>query len=207
MELDVIVGNNVSSTGPIGQLQGMFLGPENHGVGAIDLVTGITCFVYHSGSALCGELYGFEVQVNVGNVGPATTLAAYYAKTPSFLGGGSATNVYGLLIDDQSGLGGTQSLNILSRGAGSNNLFEGKVSANVSLVGAAATAATAGGSSTPVLLCGTVAGFGIYFGSGVPTISAGQGSLYLRTDGSSGVTRAYINQNGSTTWTAINTSA
>ena len=136
MELDVIVGNNVSSTGPIGQLQGMFLGPENHGVGAIDLVTGITCFVYHSGSALCGELYGFEVQVNVGNVGPATTLAAYYAKTPSFLGGGSATNVYGLLIDDQSGLGGTQSLNILSRGAGSNNLFEGKVSANVSLVGA-----------------------------------------------------------------------
>lgn len=52
---------------------------------------------------------------------------------------------------------------------------------------------------------GTTAGFGIYFGSGAPTITAAQGSLYLRTDGSSTSTRAYINTTGSTTWTAITT--
>lgn len=54
---------------------------------------------------------------------------------------------------------------------------------------------------------GTTAGFGIYFGSGAPSISAASGSLYLRTDGSSTSTRAYINTTGSTTWTAITTAA
>lgn len=47
----------------------------------------------------------------------------------------------------------------------------------------------------------------IYAGSGAPTISAKQGSLYLRTDGSSTSTRAYINTDGGTTWTAITTAA
>ena len=50
-------------------------------------------------------------------------------------------------------------------------------------------------------------GFGIYVGSGAPTVSAAQGSLYLRSDGSSNVTRMYVNTNGSTTWTAVNTVA
>lgn len=53
----------------------------------------------------------------------------------------------------------------------------------------------------------STAGLGVYFGSGLPTVSAAQGSLYLRTDGSSGTTRAYINTTGSTTWTPITTSA
>jgi hypothetical protein len=51
------------------------------------------------------------------------------------------------------------------------------------------------------------ANLGVYWGSGAPTISADKGSLYLRTDGSSTSTRAYINTNGSTTWTAITTAA
>lgn len=53
---------------------------------------------------------------------------------------------------------------------------------------------------------GTVSA-GILVGSGAPTISAQQGTLYLRTDGSSTSTRAYINTNGATTWTAITTVA
>lgn len=48
---------------------------------------------------------------------------------------------------------------------------------------------------------------GIYSGTGAPTISAAKGSLYLRTDGSTINDRAYINTNGSTTWTAITTVA
>ncbi len=68
-----------------------------------------------------------------------------------------------------------------------------------------ATAPVAGGAQAVQI--GSTAGFGIYFGSGAPTVSAAQGSLYLRTDGSSTSTRAYINTNGSTTWTAITTAA
>lgn len=49
----------------------------------------------------------------------------------------------------------------------------------------------------------------ILAGSGSPsgTITAPKGSLYMRTDGSSTSTRAYINTNSGTTWTAITTVA
>ena len=67
------------------------------------------------------------------------------------------------------------------------------------------TAPAAGGMSA--ILISSTANFGIFVGSGVPTVSAAQGSLYLRTDGNSTSTRAYINTNGSTTWTAITTAA
>jgi len=43
----------------------------------------------------------------------------------------------------------------------------------------------------------------VFAGSGAPTFSAKKGSLYLRTDGSSTSTRAYINTNGSTGWTNL----
>ena len=70
-------------------------------------------------------------------------------------------------------------------------------------------ATPAGGSATtgPALVFGSTAGFGIYIGSGVPTLSAAQGSLYLRSDGSTTATRAYINTNGATTWTNLVTAA
>jgi hypothetical protein len=51
------------------------------------------------------------------------------------------------------------------------------------------------------------AGMGIYMGSGAPTVAAAKGSLYLRSDGSGTGDRAYINTNGSTTWTALTTAA
>lgn len=44
-------------------------------------------------------------------------------------------------------------------------------------------------------------------GAGAPTLSAAKGTLYLRTDGSSTSTRAYINTNGGTTWTNLVTAA
>jgi ribosomal protein L24E len=48
---------------------------------------------------------------------------------------------------------------------------------------------------------------GIFYGSGAPTLSAGKGSLYLRTDGTTTTNRMYVNTNGSTTWTAVDTVA
>lgn len=44
-------------------------------------------------------------------------------------------------------------------------------------------------------------------GSGAPTYTAAKGSTYLRTDGSSTSTRAYINTDGGTTWTNFTTAA
>jgi hypothetical protein len=66
-------------------------------------------------------------------------------------------------------------------------------------------AVVAGGAAA--FLATTTADLGIYVGSGLPTIAAAQGSIYLRTDGSSTSTRLYVNTTGSTTWTNVTTAA
>lgn len=68
------------------------------------------------------------------------------------------------------------------------------------------TALVAGGDTVAALTLSATA-LGIYAGSGAPTISAPQGSIYLRSDGSGVANRLYINTNGSTTWTAVSTAA
>lgn len=68
-----------------------------------------------------------------------------------------------------------------------------------------ATAVPAGGTTGSGLTFSSTANLGIFFGSGAPTLSAAQGSLYIRTDGSSSSTRVYVNSTGSTTWVAITT--
>jgi hypothetical protein len=67
------------------------------------------------------------------------------------------------------------------------------------------TAVTAGGKVVDTL--GAGAAPQVCMGSGAPTLSAAQGSLYLRTDGTGVADRAYINTDGGTTWTAISTAA
>ncbi len=93
----------------------------------------------------------------------------------------------------------THASNALTFAGGDYN-FDGVVDV------ASNTATPAGGSTSARLLFGTTAGFGIYYGSGAPTVSAAQGSLYMRSDGAINA-RLYINTNGSTTWTAFNTTS
>jgi hypothetical protein len=69
------------------------------------------------------------------------------------------------------------------------------------------TAVPAGGTTGSGIKLSSTADLGVFFGSGAPTLSAAQGSLYIRTDGSSTSTRAYVNTNGTTGWTAITTAA
>lgn len=69
------------------------------------------------------------------------------------------------------------------------------------------TAPPAAGASTSGIKFSSTANLGLYWGSGAPTFSAAQGSLYLRTDGSSSSTRAYMNSTGSTTWVAVTTAS
>lgn len=58
--------------------------------------------------------------------------------------------------------------------------------------------------SSPVF-AGTVPG--VFTGSGAPTISAPKGSLYLRTDGSSTTTRAYVATDAVGGWTYLTAGA
>lgn len=69
------------------------------------------------------------------------------------------------------------------------------------------TALTSGGDTSTRILISSNTNFGIYAGSAAPTISAAQGSLYLRSDGSGTSNRVYINTDGGTSWTAIQTAS
>jgi len=71
----------------------------------------------------------------------------------------------------------------------------------------ASVATPAAGSANASICLGTTATFGIYYGSGAPTVTAAQGSLYLRSDGSSTSTRLYVNTDGATTWTNFTSAA
>ena len=62
------------------------------------------------------------------------------------------------------------------------------------------TAPPAAGATTSGIKVSSTSNFGIFWGSGAPTFSAAQGSVYIRTDGSSTSTRLYSNTTGSTTW-------
>ncbi len=70
-----------------------------------------------------------------------------------------------------------------------------------------ALAIPAGGTTGAGYRFSSTANFGVFFGSGAPTLTAAKGSLYLRSDGSGTTDRAYINTDGSTTWTALTTVA
>jgi len=97
-----------------------------------------------------------------------------------------------------SGTGNVTGGNIISGGvissAGNSRILSG-------------TAVPAGGTAGAGYLMSSTANLGVFFGSGAPTLSAAQGSLYLRTDGSSTSTRMYVNTTGSTTWTAVTTAS
>ncbi len=117
----------------------------------------------------------------------------------------TATTNYGFLIGAVSGAG---TLNVgLSIGAVSGSTSNFAIQTGVGLVNLyGASAATAHGSITNAFTFGTSPGvLGVYFGSSTPAISAGKGSLYLRTDGTGVADRAYINTDGGTTWTALTT--
>jgi hypothetical protein len=105
---------------------------------------------------------------------------------------------------------GNGNLNLLYANA-SNQLVLGtdavQVLVPVSVKAHSSTAIPAGGTAGAGVLVSSATNFGVFFGSGAPTLAAAKGSLYLRSDGTTTNDRAYINTNGSTTWTALTTVA
>lgn len=63
----------------------------------------------------------------------------------------------------------------------------------------------AGGTTATGLRFSSTANLGIFFGSGAPTLSAAQGSLYIRTNGTTTNDRMYVNTNGTNGWTSVTT--
>lgn len=89
-----------------------------------------------------------------------------------------------------------------SAGALTSNAAWSQTGAETILSG---TAVPAGGTAGSGYKFSSTSNLGVFFGSGVPTLSAAQGSLYVRTDGSSTSTRLYVNTNGTTGWTNVTT--
>jgi hypothetical protein len=75
------------------------------------------------------------------------------------------------------------------------------VAATGNVTADSATAPPAGGMAA--FLASSTADFGIYVGSGAPSVTAAQGSLYLRTDGTTTNDRLYVR--GSAAWIAVTT--
>lgn len=104
--------------------------------------------------------------------------------------------------------GGFQTITI-AEGTGTETITS-TIGATTSVTGTvtarSGSALVAGGASV-FIGTNTANSMGIYFGSGAPTVSAAQGSLYLRSDGNSTSTRAYVNTNGTTGWAAITTAS
>jgi len=106
--------------------------------------------------------------------------------------------------------GTNEGLDLNAKGSGTVRIGNSSTGA-VLIGGSAATVLsgtlTAGGLLTCALQVAT-SGPLVYSGSGAPTISAAvQGSIYLRTDGSSTSTRLYVATNTSGTWTPVTTAA
>jgi hypothetical protein len=81
--------------------------------------------------------------------------------------------------------------------------FGSSVSTPGNITADSGTAPAAGGMSA--VLISSTANFGIFVGSGAPTVTAAQGSLYLRTDGTTTNDRIYVR--GSAAWIAITTAS
>lgn len=146
-----------------------------------------------------------------GAFGKAVALTASGAAI-SLTGGGAASlsiNTSWNLLGDSGGTGTLSASNgvrIMDGTATALLVGVGSTSGTAGIVTIApSTSPPAGGSTSARFRLGSSSTFGVYFGSGAPTVSAGKGSLYLRTDGSGTSDRMYVNTDGSTGWTAVTT--
>lgn len=164
--------------------------------------------------------------LTVGPNGTTTPLFAVDSSTSSAVTGlkitGAATG--GTVAVAVTQASGNANLTIDAKGSGTVKI--GNISAGVVTIGGGSgtgmTVSNTGAVSVPTTVAiiqssGLTAGgaialgvtsvssFGLFVGSGAPTVAAAQGSLYLRSDGTTVNNRAYINTNGSTTWTPIST--
>lgn len=187
----VVRGTDSGTTGG-----GLFTVQNGHSPG-----TAVNIIDFGNKSAVLGGAYDSTPVIYTQNLAASGgALEIYYNTT--------VTPSLKLAIANTAASSATTGTAIVTGGMGvSGALYAAQMISNAVAFSAGSTGVTAGGAAG--LNVGSAGNFGIYFGSGAPSVSAVQGSLYLRTDGSSGTTRAYINNSAGsgTTWTAVNTVA
>jgi hypothetical protein len=150
--------------------------------------------------------------LTVGNNGATNPVLKIDASTASQATGVSVTGAAAAGGVDVAVIssGTNESLTLNAKGTGTitlNNTGTGNVSSVRKVVVMSALATPAGGQTGAGIQFGTTTNLGIFYGSGAPTLTAAQGALYLRSDGSSTSTRLYVNTDGATTWTNVTTAA
>lgn len=192
--------------------------------GTLTLTGGLT----HAGNlGVTGTITGTSASASALTVGPAGATNPVLKVDASTASAATGLSITGAAAGSRLAIavissGTNEGMNIDAKGSGSITLGQtstGQInmiravsaSSTIGAVGVITatngTAATAGGAEALRLGSGASGVTGIYTGSGAPTVSAPKGSLYLRTDGSGTGDRAYINTNGTTTWTALTTAA
>jgi hypothetical protein len=201
LSLGDINPTSVSTTGMVSASTLTISGNANVGT----VTTGTWSATAITATSLSGTtLAGGILVSSLTSVGVITALTASTISVSNTLTGAGSLNLGGNL---------TATGNI----TGNNFSATGNVSGNTSnfnsvtgtfspLTALPTFTTTAGGVTTAALKAGTV-GIGMFWGSGAPSISAVQGSIYLRTDGSTVSTRMYVNTTGASTWTAVTTLA
>jgi hypothetical protein len=137
---------------------------------------------------------------------PSGTVSTAWSTSGTQLGVNAVSGWAGNLIDLQ--IAGAAKFKVTANGnvisAGGTSTFA-VLSSSGNILAYSGTAIPAGGTTGVGYRFSSVSNYGIFFGSGAPTLSAAQGSLYLRSDGSTVNNRAYINSDGGTTWQAVTT--
>jgi len=179
-------------------------------------LTGTTS-INTSGAAVTTINTGGTGATNIGNATGNTAVTGSLTASTGLVataGGITATgtsniNTSGAAVTSIN-TGGTGALNLGN--ATGNTAVTGSLTASTTLTATAGNiTATAGNFVASTAGDGVVLGGGakIVCGTGDPNtaVTAPQGSLYLRLDGSSASTRAYINSNSGTTWIAVTTAS
>lgn len=148
---------------------------------------------------------GTDFYFSPGTTNPATGMGYAWQTT---IGTGYGANT--AMVINRFGnvaIGGTlnpmSNLHVNGNAFVSSNVFSGGVHKSY-----AGTAVAAGANTQAFVTASSVVNqLGIFYGTGAPTFGAGKGSIYTRTDGTTTITRLYVNTDGGTTWTTITTAA
>lgn len=142
---------------------------------------------------------------------PTITNATITADTLAGFTTSNTGTIYGISVTTgsiSSALSLTSTLSVTGASTLSGAITAGStISTTGQLSVQTSTAPPAAGATTSGIKVSSTANFGVFWGSGAPNFSCGQGSIYLRTDGSSTSTRLYINTTTGIAWTNVVTAA
>jgi hypothetical protein len=209
-----VTGGNVSTAGLITAVGNIIGGNLNTGaqvvatgnitggnVISVALVQGT--IVSATGNVTGGNVNSGDQIVATGNITGGNILTAGLVSVTGNITGG---NVLGGANVNASLFTGT-TISVAANVTGGNVLSSAVISAVGNARILSGTAVPAGGTAGAGYRMSSTTNFGIFFGSGAPTLSAAQGSLYMRTDGSATSDRMYVNTDGATAWTPVITAS